>query len=303
MMEWLSTAWNSIGFTKSSAASYAERRRTEFDVVKHQFLVAVHMSLSDAVVRADPEFAGVLRWILAWEQSRYEYSETEYARLLRMIDNFNGELEHFLNDRGGAAKLVAREIAGYYSLEDGADVVAAGHDPRRVLEAINARLNDEYGRSTALVVSSDPLKNEKQFSQTRADVVRRCIQHVSCLVDAVAQAEADGLLDRTRLFPPNGAISTPSHAQVRHEAVEFVRLRDARDERLMRVLEVEMEGVAWPTMFDELAAWRRARAKLEEKERGTEVKERDSDEKEKGTPADPADGRQDAEVKKPKEIA
>lgn len=151
-MEWLSSAWSSIGFYKSSSASYVERRRTEYDVVKHQFLVrpawppvvfapasfaqssphqltpqvAVHTSLADAVVRSDPEFAGVLRWILAWEQSRYEYSETEYARLLRMIDNFNGELEHFLKDRGGAARLVAREIAGYYSLEGGGECCVGG---------------------------------------------------------------------------------------------------------------------------------------------------------------------------------
>lgn len=137
------------------------------------------------------------------------------------------------------------------------------------------------------MISSDPLKNEKQFSQTRSDVVKRCIKHATCLVDAVAAAEADGLIDRDRLFPKDGAVTTPSHAQVKYEATEFVRLRDARDERLMAVIEEQLGDVEWPSMFDELAAWRRARGSVRAQAEAVEAKE-GAGEKEGGLP--PAEG-------------
>lgn len=75
---------------------------------------------------ADPQLSTFLRFLEQWDLANYAYTELEDARLRRIYNDFNCEVNHFLQRRGGAAGLMARQIRGYYSLDESGECSRMG---------------------------------------------------------------------------------------------------------------------------------------------------------------------------------
>ncbi|WOO79890.1 uncharacterized protein LOC62_02G003403 [Vanrija pseudolonga] len=253
-MEWLSKtcnkAWSSGTLDFTSAQ---ETKKAQYDLLKRHMGLAVRGCLADSLVMSDPQLATFLRFVEQWDLADHAYTELEDARLRRIYNDFTCEVNHFLQRRGGAARLMARQIRGYYSLDENVDIVTPGLDAEAVLKELAASTEAEIRRlSPPATLPAEALADPIPLPAS----ARQCITHANVVIDAVSKADSEGLLHRGRLFPSAGLVGAPTHAQVKYEVTEFYRLKEGKDGAVLGFVGQERSNGVHSSLAG-LAAWRK----------------------------------------------
>ncbi|KAL1409380.1 hypothetical protein Q8F55_003363 [Vanrija albida] len=253
-MDWLSKTCNKAWSSGTlDWAPTAETKKAQYDLLRRHMGLAVAGCLTDTLVMADPQLAAFLRFAEQLHLADYAYTELEDARLPRIYNDFVCEVNHFLQRRGGAAALMARQIRGYYSLDESVDIVTPGLDAEAVLKDLAAATEAEVRRlSPPATLPAEALADPMPLPAS----ARQCITHATVVIDAVAKADAEGLLHRGRLFPSASLVGAPTHAQVKYEVTEFYRLKEGKDAAVVGFVGDE-SGRGVHTSLAGLSAWRR----------------------------------------------